>query len=71
MPVSTGGHERGCVVQEALVLVNQLPPTLKIQITSLEGVEAMTRQLTQIFGQTLAQGWTRETRPESHRRPIV
>ncbi len=48
------------VVQEALTLLKQLPATLKAQITTLDGVETVTRQLTQIFGQTLAQGWTRE-----------
>ena len=47
-------------VQDALALLNQLPPTLKTDITTLKEVEAVTRQLTQIFGQTLAQGWTRE-----------
>ena len=49
------------VVQEALALLNRLPPTLTTQIITLEGIEAATRQLTQIFGQTLAQGWTRKT----------
>ena len=48
-------------VQEATTLLSRLPSTLKTQITTLEGIEAVTRQLTQIFGQTFAQGWTRET----------
>ncbi len=47
-------------VQDALALLNQLAPTLKTDITTLKEVEAVTRQLTQIFGRTLAQGWRRE-----------
>ncbi len=49
------------VVQEALALLNRLPPILTTQMITLEGIEAVTRQLTPIFGQTLAQGWTRKT----------
>jgi len=50
----------GVVIEAGRTLLGHMPPTLKAQVTTLDEVEAVTRQITQTVGNTVAQAWTRE-----------
>jgi len=52
---------KACVIDYGQALLRRVPPSMKTQVTTLEEIEAVTREITYTLANTLAQAWTRET----------